>query len=210
MRGIAVDASRFRDIRLARGFTQLELALAAGVSERTVRNAESGRRVRYDFLKYLSVALGVDLADIALDFPELKYARREQYNAIHLATALEGFVSGDLAEYRNLLAANVVIRVHGPQEIPFTGQYRGFDGLRRLLEINERTVTYEAPLTITKTRSAQNLVVMEGIDSMRIKSTGKRIQGWWQHIYEFEHGRVVQVDDRIDTYAAMRAFCADP
>ena len=52
-------------------------------------------------------------------------------------------------------------------------------------------------------------VVLSGWDSLRILTTGKLYSGPWQHIYEFERGRVVRVENLGDTEQLMRAARRD-
>ena len=66
-RGVLVDGRRLRELRRARGLTQIELAVISGVSARTIRNAEAGRPIRVDFLKFLATAVGVPATDLAAD-----------------------------------------------------------------------------------------------------------------------------------------------
>ena len=61
MPSVETHGDKLRYFRRARGFTQLELALVAGVSERTVRSAERGRPIRRELVDYLAQALGVDI-----------------------------------------------------------------------------------------------------------------------------------------------------
>src|SRR5688572_27792251 len=65
MPGFEIDGPRLRSLRQARGWTQLELAMLAGVSERTVRNAECGRPIRRGFLDFLAGALGVEPIELS-------------------------------------------------------------------------------------------------------------------------------------------------
>jgi transcriptional regulator with XRE-family HTH domain len=109
MRGIEVAALRFRQLRKARRLTQQELARLAGASERTVRNAEAGQRVRQEFLDYLAAALGVDLLDVVQEPEELQIAKREQANVSHLLSALEAFAyDRDLTALRSLMVKCVL------------------------------------------------------------------------------------------------------
>ena len=62
-------AARLRDLRMAAGLTRQELADRAGLSERSVRDIENGRRPRVQdkTLLLLCEALGCELADLAPD-----------------------------------------------------------------------------------------------------------------------------------------------
>jgi transcriptional regulator with XRE-family HTH domain len=207
MRGIQVDSYRFRQIRRKRGFTQQELAKLAGVGERTVRNAETGQRVRFDFLKYLAIALAVEVHELTVDDAEVVLAKREARNKAHIIRSLEAFAyERDLRETCTLLAKNAVIRVPGPPAIPFAGEFRGFDGLQRFLDIGTKCFTYERPVEIKEIRANGNLVIMSGIDHIRVTATGKTCSGWWQHVYEYENGRVVRLDNLFDTASTLAAF----
>lgn len=207
MRGITVDSEGFRALRRARGLSQLDLAEAAGVSERTVRNAERGRPIRHDFLSYLCAALGVEVVDLALDRDELRRFQSEQKRIGQILTAIEAFARDrDLSECRRLLATNARLIIHGPAALPIVGEYRGIDGMRTLMERVEASTSYEAPTELTETRASGSLVELTGKDVIRINSSGKVIHALWQHLYEFERGRVVRIDERFDTHAWMAAL----
>ncbi len=59
-----VDGKLLRTLRLDNGYTQRDLARRAGVSERTVRNAERGSPVSPTTLGLLAQALGVPPVDL--------------------------------------------------------------------------------------------------------------------------------------------------
>ena len=174
MRGIKVDAQRLSQIRKARGLTQRELAVAAGVGERTVRNAEAGRRVRLDFLKYLAIALGVDVLDIVDDRDELRIALQEQQRVGDIMTAIDCFAGeGDLSEFIGLGAPNIFVNMPGAPHVPFAGEYRGADGLRTLEDRNREFLLRERPPEILDIRASGKLVVLSGQDWFSAIPTGK-------------------------------------
>lgn len=207
MRGIQVNAVRFRQIRLARQFTQQQLAKLAGVSERTVRNAEAGRRVRLDFLGYLSSVLAVEVQEIVLDSDELRTAQLEQTRAGHIMAAINAIVNErDFSELFSLVSKDVIISVPGPKSVPFCGDYRGVDGMRTLGDRSLESIEYERATEFTEIRSSGKLVVVTGRDWFHAISTGKSISPWWQHIYEFDKGRIVRIDDWTDATVLDEAF----
>jgi transcriptional regulator with XRE-family HTH domain len=207
MRGIQIDATRFRQIRLANGLTQQELAAAAGVAERTVRNAEGGRRVRIDFLRYLAVALGVAPLEIACDRDELRVAKREERNLTRLFEAIRTFmIENDLAETRRLLDAQVRLTIHGPPEMPIAGKYHGIDGMQTLMDRNRASLIVERPAEYSDIRTGGNLVVYHVRDEFQAVPTGRRFTSLCQHVVEFANERVVRMDEYIDPLPWIEAF----
>jgi transcriptional regulator with XRE-family HTH domain len=208
MRGIQIDAKRFRQIRLSNGLTQQELAAAAGVAERTVRNAEGGRRVRVDFFRYLAVALGVDPTEIAFDRDELRVAKREVRNLSRLFKALQTFIlESDLSEVRQLFDAQARITIHGPPELPNTGEYRGIDGLQTLMDRNRESLVFPKPAEFSDVRTGDNLVVYCVRGCYQAVPTGRRFTDIGHHVVEFSNERVVRMDEYLhDVRPWIEAF----
>jgi len=206
MRGIQVDSQRFRQLRRARGLTQQDLASLAGVGERTVRNAETGRRVRLDFLRFLAAALGIDVVEVVDDRDEIRVALREHRRVEHIVAALECHVSGSPDELLALMTRDVLYVMPGPTEIPICGEYRGPDGFWRLIDRSVASVAYESKLEISDIRTGGNLVVMRGVDRLRALPTGKSFSTPWMNVYEFDNGHIVRVDSWGDMSIIAQAF----
>ncbi len=87
-RGLTADGHRLRQLRQARGLTQIDLAKIAGISPRTLRTlrtAEAGGRGRIDFLRFIATALGVEVTDLAAHskhFSQIKTPRDSNNHAV--------------------------------------------------------------------------------------------------------------------------------
>jgi transcriptional regulator with XRE-family HTH domain len=209
MRGVHVNAALFQRLRRARGLTQRELAKLAGVGERTVRNAESGRRVRLEFLRYLAIALQAEAMELVDDADELRAALAAQSRVDNLLTALDAIGRElDMSELVSLADINVLVRCPGPSQVPFCGEYRGPDGILRLGEINQQQLAFERPPEIQEIRTSGNFVILSGRDWSRAIPTGKSFSTWWYHIYEFSEGRLVRFDNIGDMSALTEAYTA--
>lgn len=67
MTTLRAQGRKLARIRRSLGYSQLQLAIRAGVSERTVRNAECGHSVKRDFLVYIASGLQVPLFEVLED-----------------------------------------------------------------------------------------------------------------------------------------------
>jgi transcriptional regulator with XRE-family HTH domain len=207
MRGIRVDGNRLRQIRRARCLTQLELASLAGVGERTVRNAEMGRRVRLDFLNYLASALGCDLLDLVDNRDELRTALREQRRVDLILQAIAVLSDrGDGSEYLDLIARDVRVSCPGPDGLSLCGEYRGSDGVQVLLDRSVSTIAYDSAPKILDIRTGGNLVVINGVDFLTAIPTGKSFSTPWMHVYEFDDGHIARTDIWADIGVIQDAF----
>ena len=68
--GVVLDGATIRRLRLRRGWSREDLATRAEITERTVRAAESGRRVAHRTLYAIAVAL-----DLPVDVLVLEHCR---------------------------------------------------------------------------------------------------------------------------------------
>jgi transcriptional regulator with XRE-family HTH domain len=209
MRGIEPHSELIRRLRKARRLTQAELAVVAGVSERTVRNAETGRRVQVEFLGYLATALGAELEDFVREGAELRAATRQQQRIGLIREAVDAYaVRDDFWPLRRLLSPKATIRIVAPAEVPFAGEFCGYEGLKRLFDLSREYVHYlEAP-KVAEIRASGNFVILNGTDRFRVIGTSRYYEGWWQHIYEYEKGQIVRADVTADWRMVARVFAS--
>ncbi len=206
-RGLTVDGRRLRQLRRARGWTQPELAEIAGIAVRTLRTAEAGQRIRADFVRFLAIALGVEMVDLAAERDELRMYATEDRNVANVLQALHAYAyERDLSEYEQILSPNAVLRAPGPEEIPICGEHRGVDGLRTLFEFVSENIDHEEGIDFSDIRTSGNLMVLQFQDATRFIKTGKVYRGLTQYIYEFEKGRLVRVDNYFDTHEIFKVF----
>lgn len=70
LRGVRVDGALVRSLRRSKGWNQKTLAESAGVSERTVRNAEKSQPLQTHIANYISEALEVALSELVAERPK--------------------------------------------------------------------------------------------------------------------------------------------
>lgn len=206
MHGVTVDGKRFRLHRLAKGLHQRELALLAGVGERTIRNAEAGKRVKIDFLGFLAQALGVELHELVDDRDELREVLRERRRIDLLLEAMAVLGGGDPNAYLDLFGRTVHLKCNGPEGLSFCGEYRGTSGVQALLDISIATLAYNCPPQILNVRTGGNLVVLNGIDRLTAIPTQTAFTMPWMNVYEFDGARIERIDMSCELSILQRAF----
>lgn len=127
-----VNGTEIRRLRIARGWTQKELARIAGYSERLIRKAEKGGSLNPSTITNLAIALStptepVTPAQLIIDHLSITRQWVNGFNehGRHMLEHIRSFVANEF-------------ELHCPGEsdsAPFVGTFRGKTGLQRWLDL---------------------------------------------------------------------------
>lgn len=209
MATIETHGEKLRHFRRARGFTQLELALVAGVSERTVRSAERGRPIRRELVDYLAQALGVGISELVREPVAVAGLVRWKHRAaVLMETLLNAHMEEDPGAYIEMLHPDYWIDVrcepglsaspHGHLLNKMYGTFLGTSGCLRLFdvsielssELGERKASFHAPA------GYDNLLVLRGTEQ-HVDANGEKWAGWWVHEYVYHNDRILRCNETI-------------
>lgn len=200
MPSLEPHGEKLASLRRSLGFTQLQLALRAGVSERTVRNAEHGRPINHEFLQYIAGGLGVTLGDVVVQAVDLAAHRRWEKNR-------GGFLSGVERAMQEQNTKVLIEVVHQDFEMHFLGgipgvdslqtlmgSYHGFDGVEQFVENAQRfwdmqpggAVAIEAP------QGDADTVLVRGSHELWRRDGGVA-WGKFTYVVDFEGERIRRV-----------------
>ena len=193
-------------LRERKGWTQKELAKAAGYSERLVNKAEAGQPISLEAIDHLAEALGDGDKPI---YPEdlitdpIKHAK--EYIA---ALYTKGMEIVDAIEH--FLDEEVVFQIAGdPKNVPFAGVYRGIpalrEGFRLFYSVLEapKNHNYQEHYTFV---GQGNEVIMTG--ESWIHPIGMPLEQPIRiaHRYVFRRGKLVLLEDVYDTLAGKQSL----
>lgn len=192
---------KIRASRCALGWSQLELAVKADLSERTVRAAEKSQKVSAKALSAIANALQVILEELAPKQKELTEFLRSSRNmaaflqGIHRAMTQQD--PGILIERMNKeLRINYAGRLEGVETIQtLMGQYDGLGGVQRFVENVARfwaldpgsTFTVDVPFT------SGNTVVLCGNHLLNTVE-GKTVWGRYSYLVDFDGERLQNIN----------------
>ncbi|WP_136163201.1 nuclear transport factor 2 family protein [Sphingomonas flavalba] len=114
--------------------------------------------------------------------------------------------SGDMAAAMALLAADCRWTYHGPDGvIPWAGTFTGPDGVGQFFaRFGEHAEPVEmAPQSM---EAAGATVFVRGIETSRVKATGKTYSVPWIHAIAVADGRIASFDEYIDSAAVAAAM----
>lgn len=97
-----IDAAIILELRLKRAWTQDELAIASGLSLRTIQRIEKEKSASLESKKALAAALDIDVID--LDYEESPTMTRYEYKTVEMPFK-ERLFSRDTPDIENLLNA---------------------------------------------------------------------------------------------------------
>ena len=110
----------------------------------------------------------------------------------------DAFGRGDVEGLVSLLSEDIEWTAPGPKELPSSGVRRGHDQVRQFFgAINElyEFLAFEPQQFIGQ----GDTVVVTGIDTVRVKTTGKSVSGIWAHVFTVRNGKVVKFVEYLDT-----------
>ena len=121
MRGINPNGTRIRKLRKTRGLTQAALASAAACDAKTVRNAESGRRIDVSTLDRIARALQIELAELVAADHESVAEATGQY-VVH---AIDALGKQDIASLADQFVESAQLNFAIRYRAPWAGQFVG-------------------------------------------------------------------------------------
>ncbi|MEO6094381.1 MAG: nuclear transport factor 2 family protein [Fibrobacteria bacterium] len=112
---------------------------------------------------------------------------------------------GDLPGMMATFAKDAKWVLYGPSGIPFAGVHEGKDGVQAFIE------TFGANAKVTRFEPREFIadkqkVVYHGYEEATAIPTGKSWKAHWTHSFTLERGKIVLVEEVLDTAPVLAAF----
>ena len=92
-----------------------------------------------------------------------------------------------------------------PAIVPFSGVWRGHDGVRRLLSTLTETIQVLA-FELHEFVAENDRVVVLGLEEATAKATGRTYRNEWVHVWTVRGGKLAKLRSYNDTAAVAAAF----
>jgi hypothetical protein len=129
-------------------------------------------------------------------------AAPEQQNLNVVRQGYAAFARGDIPCLLTLLDPQVQWTTPGPADLPTAGSRRGHaavdDFFRSLTAVGD-ILRFEPKEFIAQ----GHRVIVLGDDTMRVKATGKSVEGRWTHVFTLRQGKIVDFDEFGDVSALV-------
>jgi uncharacterized protein len=112
---------------------------------------------------------------------------------------------GDLPGMLEDFAKDAKWVLYGPSGIPFAGVHEGREGIRAFIESfgrNAKVTRFEPKEFLADKRK----VVVHGYEEATATPTGKAWKAHWTHSFTVERGKIVLVEEVLDTAPVLAAF----
>ena len=131
--------------------------------------------------------------------------RSEKSSLAVVKSFYENLGKGDLPAMLELFAKDSKWILHGPSGIPFAGTHEGRAGIQAFIESfgkNAQVSKFETREFIVDNHK----VVVLGYEEATATPTGKSWKAHWTHVFTVHGGKIVLVDEVVDTAAILAAF----
>lgn len=115
------------------------------------------------------------------------------------------FGAGDIPAVMAAFDNDVVFVRPGEPAIPFSGEFRGFDGLKKMFTIVAQTVKINAFIP-KHFLTNEDTVAVIGEDHADVLATGKSYNSKWVYHYTLKEGKIINVQVYLDTMELAEAF----
>lgn len=203
-RSYSCNSDLFTFLRERKRWTQQELAIASGYSERLINKAESGRPISTAAIEVLAESLS--LPDEPISFEDLicdPIALAKEY-----MEALYVHQVNTPAAIRHFLDDDVVFWVAGdPKVIPFAGEHRGIKAVETMFKIFFSVI--QAPERMDREPKVTYLaqgrdVIVWGESWLHPIGAPMKTPMMISHRMTFQKGKLVRLEDIFDTLEGAR------
>ncbi|HJV53321.1 MAG TPA: nuclear transport factor 2 family protein [Noviherbaspirillum sp.] len=129
----------------------------------------------------------------------------EQDNVQLVKQGYDAFQRGDIQRLLQLFADDIEWTLDKVEQIPFSGKRRGKEQVAeffKLLDENMHALQFEPQQFIAQ----GDKVVVLGHYVWSVKSTDRRIDSDWAHVFTVQNGKVAGMREYTDTAASAAAF----
>lgn len=197
-RFLTCNGPAIRELRLGRGWTQDDLAEQSGYSRRLIQKAESGGSLAPATLAVLAETLGADKRPVGIE-----------NLTVSAVSLVRQFVEAQNTHFpdvapvvRHLLADDFVMWSAGnPNEIPFAGEHRGYEGLDHFFKQFCLLLTPHPDGFLRNVRylAEGNEVVCWLQAFAQVAGMDESPPIWVCHRYHIENGKIARFENHFDT-----------
>ena len=192
----------FRVRRKQLGWTQVELSQRSGYSERVVRKAETGGKLRPETIQDLATAMSVDgqvitFTDLTIDLESIARQFVECYDLLSCRM---------LDACRNIFADDFVCNCPAdPKQVTFAGVWIGHAGFQEFLNRFFGTFKRRAGILKPAYMVCEDHAVARFDD--HVNYNGHEIAPFWVNLhFEFCHGLVNRIDYEFDSVSVSKSL----
>ncbi|KIF82109.1 nuclear transport factor 2 family protein [Noviherbaspirillum autotrophicum] len=129
----------------------------------------------------------------------------EQENVQLVRQGYDAFKKGDIPGLLQLFADDIAWTLDKIEQVPFSGQRRGKDQVTeffKLLDENMHPLQFDPQQFIAQ----DDKVVALGHAVWSVKSTDRRFESDWAHVFSVQSGKITSFREYTDTAASAAAF----
>lgn len=198
----SVNGKALRVYRKKLGWSQAELGRRAGYSERVIRKAEAGGKLRPDTIQELATAMSFDgqrisFADLAINWESIARRFVEGYDLLG---------SGMLNSCCDIFADEFVLNCPAdPKKFSFAGVWVGKTGVQEFLDLFFGTFTRKVGIFKPVYLVCEDHVVARFDD--QVSYQGHEMPAYWVNFhFEFNDGLVNRIDYEFDSLSVSKSM----
>ena len=232
-RSVRSNGSLIRQLRLNRGWTQLELAKLAGYSARLIRKLESSNLVDIETVKNIAEALSTtdeSVAHFQLTLANLpveknwigiddqtrgeaqsksasERAIQSQMDAVRTFVQCYDASAKDIGERcKSYFAPDLVFHCPAdPENVPFAGDWHGVEGVQKFFDVFYSLFSRQVNTLTPEYMLSEKRIVARFMDQVFFQ--GHALPPHWVNLhFQFRDGLIVRIDDEFDHYNAKKAL----
>ena len=120
----------------------------------------------------------------------------------------EAFGAGDVPAILDLLADDVIFDLPRLEGVPLQPRYVGKDGFMQFLTDRGPSIQYDQ-FVPQEFIEHGNVVVVLGETQGIVLTTGKRFRHQWAQVYRLREGKIIGIQEFVDTTEISTAFRGD-